>query len=88
MLGKSLGWTARKYEWAVKREYNQRRNSQYDLFSAVNQSLSDLISSMSKNSGERQNMLLPALEDAIKESKHEVEPDGVDHSLWWQPKNT
>lgn len=85
MLDKTPGWTDRKYKWAVEKEYNDRRNRQYEISTAIQQQVSAVMMSLGKNSNkEVPNILMPTIEEVMKGNKEENKNEGIDTTKWWE----
>lgn len=86
MLDKTPGWTDRKYQWAVEKEYNDRRNRQYEMSAAIQQQVAAVMMSLGKNNNkEVPNMLMPSIEEAKQaETQEERQNEGIDTTKWWE----
>ncbi|MDN6640093.1 MAG: hypothetical protein L0L10_04855 [Tetragenococcus sp.] len=85
MLEKTPGWTDRKYQWAIKKEYDDQRMKQYEISAAIQQQLSIVMNSLGggKNK-EVPNILMPSFEEAQKGPEPEKTNEGVDTTKWWE----
>lgn len=86
MLDKTPGWTDRKYKWAVEKEYNDRRNRQYEMSAAIQQQVAAVMMSLGKNNNkEVPNMLMPSIEEAKQAgTQEERQNEGIDTTKWWE----
>ncbi|GBD70751.1 putative uncharacterized protein [Tetragenococcus halophilus subsp. halophilus] len=70
----------------MEKEYNDRRNRQYEMSAAIQQQVAAVMMSLGKNNNkEVPNMLMPSIEEAKQaETQEERQNEGIDTTKWWE----